>query len=268
MTIAKRVVPVLTACAAAGWLMAAAAPAQAAAQATTRATTRATTQTSAPAKATAATHTPTTFAPTALLPTALLPAPLAGALQGKAPHATGIHVTGIHVTGAARAVPRPIPREARPTLACSYRLHRVRPSSFLNVRKGPALRFRPVGKLSAADGRFAGSCGAHHGWVAVKSAKGTPGWASAGFLRKLRASHPVVTRPALACAYRVTNLRTGGFLNVRKGPGLRFRPVGTLKAADGRFAGSCGAHHGWVAVKSAKGDPGWASAHYLAKQAG
>ncbi|MCT9933252.1 SH3 domain-containing protein [Planotetraspora sp. A-T 1434] len=239
MTIAKRVVPVLAACAAAGWLMAAAAPAQAAAQATNRATT----QTAAPATAAAAAHTPTTFAPTALL--------------GKA----------AHVTGAVRVVPRPMPREGRPTLACTYRLHRVRSSSFLNVRKGPGLRFRPVGKLSVADGRFAGSCGAHHGWVAVKSAKGEPGWASAGFLRRFRASHPVV-RPALACSYRVTNLRTGGLLNVRKGPGLRFRPVGTLKAADGRFAGSCGAHHGWVAVKSAKGKPGWASGHYLAKQAG
>jgi uncharacterized protein YraI len=70
---------------------------------------------------------------------------------------------------------------------------------------------------------------------------------------------------ALACTYQLTNLRTGGYLNVRTAPALNSRPVGTLKASGRQLTGGCTSTRGWVAVKSSNGRSGWASAHYLRK---
>jgi uncharacterized protein YgiM (DUF1202 family) len=166
----------------------------------------------------------------------------------------------------AQAVPHPREETTRPLLACTYQVQNVRSSSFLNVRKGPGLRYRPVGRLKVADGRFAGACGASRGWVALKSSSGHAGWASAGYLHRIVTSHPsVVRRPSLSCTYQVANMRAGGYLNVRKGPGLGYQPVGRLDQADGRIAGACSAWRGWVAVTSSNGKAGWASSRYLQK---
>jgi uncharacterized protein YraI len=163
-------------------------------------------------------------------------------------------------------VAKPVLEPYRPPLSCTYQVVKVRPSSFLNVRQGPGLRYRPVGDLTVADGRFAGACGASHGWVALKSSSGRIGWASAGYLYRIPTPHPsVVRRPALSCTYRVANLRKGSHLQVRRGPGLAYERVGTLGQADGRFAGACSAWRGWVAVTSSNGRPGWASSRYLQK---
>jgi uncharacterized protein YraI len=163
-------------------------------------------------------------------------------------------------------VAKPVHEPYRPPLSCTYQVIKVRPSSFLNVRRGPGLGYRPVGELTVADGRFAGACSASRGWVALKSSSGRLGWASAGYLYRIPTPHPsVVRRPALSCGYRVANLRKGGHLQVRRGPGLVYEPVGTLEQADGRFAGACSAWRGWVAVTASNGLPGWASSRYLQK---
>jgi uncharacterized protein YraI len=167
---------------------------------------------------------------------------------------------------AAAPAAKPVHEPYRPPLSCTYQVVKVRPSSFLNVRQGPGLRYRPVGKLTVADGRFAGACSVSRGWVALKSSSGRIGWASAGYLYRIPTPHPsLIRRPALSCSYRVANLRKGGHLRVRKGPGLAYEPVGTLEQADGRFAGACSAWRGWVAVTSSNGLPGWASSRYLQK---
>jgi uncharacterized protein YraI len=92
--------------------------------------------------------------------------------------------------------------------------------------------------------------------------------AAAGWLTVTAApAHATVvpTHQALTCAYQLTNLRAGGYLNVRSAPALNSRRVGTLKVSDGRFAGGCTSTRGWVAVKSSNGRSGWASGHYLRK---
>ncbi|MFC0865414.1 SH3 domain-containing protein [Sphaerimonospora cavernae] len=200
MTIAKRIIPVLTACATAGWLMIS----------------------SPSAQADAARPDPQSMK------------------------------TGTTV------------QAHRPALACAYKVRHVRHSSFLNVRRGPGVKHRPVGKLTVANGRFAGACSASRGWVAVKTSNGRLGWAHARYLHRVH-STPVIKIPDLACAYQLRKVHNKGFLNVRRGPSVRYRPVGRLRVADGRFVGSCGSRHGWAAVKAANGREGWASTHYLHK---
>ncbi|MGI5158782.1 SH3 domain-containing protein [Microbispora sp. CA-102843] len=147
---------------------------------------------------------------------------------------------------------------------CSYRVWRLRPGSHLNVRKGPGLHHRPIGRLHRGDRHVAGSCGSRGGWIAVKLPGGGAGWASGYYLRGTSATtHP--SRPHLRCDYQVTRVRTGSFLNVRKGPGVHHRPIGRLRPGDGRVPGSCGSRGGWIAVKLPDGRVGWASSHYLHK---
>ncbi|MFF4771556.1 SH3 domain-containing protein [Microtetraspora fusca] len=158
---------------------------------------------------------------------------------------------------------------AHPVRACTYRLAHVRPSSYLRVRKGPGLRFRPIGRLTTAGGRVAGSCTTTKGWVAVKTSAGRSGWAWGHYLRKVAKSHrsDIVAGPSLTCTYQLAHVRSTSALRVRRGPGLRFRPIGRLTTAGGRVAGSCTTTKGWVAVKTSAGRSGWAWGHYLRKVA-
>ncbi|GAB3150574.1 SH3 domain-containing protein [Microbispora hainanensis] len=146
-----------------------------------------------------------------------------------------------------------------PGLVCAYRIKGVRKGGFLNVREGAGIRHAPVAKLRPADGGFSGACTATGGWIAVKTAGGTSGYAAARYLRRLDLSG----RPSLSCVYRLRHVRKGSFLNVREGAGIHHAPVGKLRRADGNIAGACDATRGWVAVDSGDGIPGWASARYL-----
>jgi uncharacterized protein YraI len=153
---------------------------------------------------------------------------------------------------------------SRQAASCGYRLSRVRRAGYLNVRSGPGLGYRRVGKLRAADGRVTGACHSKRRWVAVKPAKGKKGWAYAGYLRNASPTK-VTSYPTLACGYRLSRVRRAGYLNVRSGPGLGYRRVGKLRTTDGRVTGACQPKRRWVAVNSAKGKAGWSSARYLRK---
>ncbi|MFF0309603.1 hypothetical protein ACFYSC_19430 [Streptosporangium sp. NPDC004379] len=153
-------------------------------------------------------------------------------------------------------------------LACTYRVTGVRADSYLNVRSRPSLAGRRIGRLTVADGAFAGSCSAAGGWVEVKASNGRLGWASARYLRKVdegQSPSDDKTPPGLTCNYRVVKLQPGGYLNVRSRPAADARRVGRLTPADIRFAGGCSAVKGWVAVRASNGKLGWASARYLHK---
>ncbi|MEV4321621.1 hypothetical protein ACIBI0_35205 [Microbispora rosea] len=146
-----------------------------------------------------------------------------------------------------------------PGLVCAYRLRGVRKGGFLNVRKDAGVRHAPVAKLRPADGGFSGACTAIGGWVAVKTAGGASGFAAARYLHRLDLSG----RPSLSCTYRLRHVRKGSFLNVREGAGIHHARVGRLRPGDGNIPGACDATHGWVAVDSAGGIPGWAAARFL-----
>ncbi|WP_405087228.1 hypothetical protein [Microbispora sp. NBC_01389] len=162
-------------------------------------------------------------------------------------------------SGSRQEVTRQI--EQAPGRVCAYRLRGVRTGGFLHVREGAGRRHAPVGRLRVSDGGFAGSCAVTHGWIAVRAADGASGFASARYLHRLDLSG----RPSLSCAYRLKHVHKGGYLNVRDGAGLGHAPVGKIRPAQGDIAGACTAGHGWVAVDTADGIPGWASARYLRK---
>ncbi|MFF0312170.1 hypothetical protein ACFYSC_32435 [Streptosporangium sp. NPDC004379] len=71
------------------------------------------------------------------------------------------------------------------------------------------------------------------------------------------------TSAARTCAYRVVHVRRGSFLRIRSGPGLRYRPIGRLRVADGRVYGSCTSRRGWISVKAPTGRSGWSYGYYL-----
>ncbi|WP_203885911.1 SH3 domain-containing protein [Planotetraspora kaengkrachanensis] len=106
--------------------------------------------------------------------------------------------------------------------------------------------------------------------VAKRVASGLTICAAAGWLAvaapPAHATAPPAGAPTLqtaACTYQLTNLRTGGYLNVRTSPATTSRRVGTLKPSDGTFTGSCAATRGWFSVTSSNGRTGWVSGHYL-----
>ncbi len=148
-----------------------------------------------------------------------------------------------------------------PGRVCAYRLRGVSAGGFLHVRGGAGRRHAPVGRLRVSDGGFAGACAVTHGWIAVRAADGASGFASARYLHRLDLSG----RPSLSCAYRLKHVHKGGYLNVRESAGLGHVPVGKISPAQGNIAGACAADHGWVAVDTADGIPGWAAARYLRK---
>ncbi|WP_067175214.1 SH3 domain-containing protein [Microtetraspora niveoalba] len=158
---------------------------------------------------------------------------------------------------------------AHPVRACTYRLAHVRSTSYLRVRRGPGLRFRPIGRLTTAGGRVAGSCTTTKGWVAVQTSTGRSGWAWAHYLRKVAKSQPAAPAavPSLSCTYQLLHQGSTGSLTVYNGPGSGFQPIGTLNAG-GRFAGSCSTADGWVAVKTSTGKVGWTPAQKLRKITG
>jgi uncharacterized protein YraI len=153
---------------------------------------------------------------------------------------------------------------SRQSASCGYRLSHVRRAGYLNVRSGPGLGYRRVGKLRVRDGRVPGACQSKQRWVAVKPTKGKRGWAYAGYLRNSSPAR-VTSYPTLACGYRLSHVRRAGYLNVRSGPGLGYRRVGKLRVRDGRVTGACQPKRRWVAVNSVNGKAGWSSARYLRK---
>ncbi|WP_433498190.1 SH3 domain-containing protein [Sphaerimonospora sp. CA-214678] len=153
-------------------------------------------------------------------------------------------------------------------LSCTYKVRNVRKSSFLNVRKGPGLKYRPVGRLTVDSGRFAGACSPAGHWVKIEFGDGERGWVHTHYVRRLPATTDAPSvLPDLSCAYRLKHVRKSSFLNVRKGPSPHHRRIGRLRVSDGRFLGACDSTHGWTAVKAANGRSGWAFTDYLRRVA-
>jgi uncharacterized protein YgiM (DUF1202 family) len=147
----------------------------------------------------------------------------------------------------------------RPAVGCAYRVPPARPGGYLDVRSGPGTGYQPVGRLGVADGGFTGDCRPANGWTKVKASNGTTGWVPATDLRRVRGTK----RAALGSTYRVSHVRAISLLHVRSGPGVGYRTIGSLRVADGRFAGACRSHRGWTKVRASNGKTGWAATYYL-----
>jgi hypothetical protein len=73
----------------------------------------------------------------------------------------------------------------------------------------------------------------------------------------------VARRARHACRYRVMNVRRGHHLNVRSGPGVHRRVIGSLRWHDRRLGGTCAISSGWMKVTADNGRTGWSYGHYL-----
>ncbi|MDP4501828.1 SH3 domain-containing protein [Nonomuraea turcica] len=159
-----------------------------------------------------------------------------------------------------------------PQAQCHYAPTHIKRGETVPVRSGAGDRHGIVGKLSAADTHVHGSCTATDGWLAVTTPGGTHGWAHTDHLLRKPTGRTgkgqAPTGPsATACRYTLYGVRPISYLNVRSGPGLRYHPIGKIRTRDDHPAGTCTSTNGWLAVTTANGQHGWASAHYLRKAA-
>ncbi|GAA0376514.1 hypothetical protein Acor_31600 [Acrocarpospora corrugata] len=185
MTLAERITPALTVCATIGWLLGTGLPAQAAAR---------TADSSASSFAPVCTHQVTGVRAGSQLDVysgAGWQFPRIGTLT--ADGRTSGDCTPVNgwtkvkaSNGKAGWVPAVnLYKTSPPNLACTYRLTHVRTASYLNVRSGAGLRFRPIGRLTVAGGAASGECAPVKGWIKVKASNGKVGWSSAKYLRKV-----------------------------------------------------------------------------------
>jgi uncharacterized protein YgiM (DUF1202 family) len=157
----------------------------------------------------------------------------------------------------AQAAGHPAGQARATAVGCTYQVPPTRPGQ-LDVRSGPGAGYPTVGQLWAADGQITGACGSAGGWRQVKASNGTTGWVPVSDLSAVPAG-----RAALGCTYRVRHVRAISLLHVRSGPGTRYRLVGRLRVADGRFTGACSSSRGWRKVQASNGRTGWAATYYL-----
>ncbi|MER5650585.1 SH3 domain-containing protein [Streptosporangium sp. NPDC002524] len=175
--------------------------------------------------------------------------------------AGGLIWTALPVHATARLAETP----PAPALACTYQVTNVYAGTVLTVRSQAGQAFGPVGTLRADETPVAGACESVNGWVRVRTAAAVTGWVPAGNLRKLPSSPAATGRPALGCTYRVDPTGQRRYVTLRSGTDTTSRSAGTLRVADGRFAGACESVDGWVRVTTATGVTGWVPARQVRK---
>ncbi|WP_026414546.1 SH3 domain-containing protein [Actinomadura oligospora] len=80
---------------------------------------------------------------------------------------------------------------------------------------------------------------------------------------RAEASEPASSASVPTCHWKVVHVHRHHVLNVRSGPGLRYRVVGHLRHGAKRIPGACHkSRRGWVHLHRPRG---WASGHYLRK---
>jgi len=148
-----------------------------------------------------------------------------------------------------------------------WKIKGIASDDVLNVRQGPSTRYPIVGAIPPYGTGFSrGECTARN-WCLVKY-KCVTGWASGKYMT-LGARQGGT--PGASAYYRVIDHTYPDKLNVRKGPGTKFRIVGRIphngnqiKVSNCKFMGSrkskwCVVH--WGKVR------GWASGRYLGNMA-
>lgn len=122
---------------------------------------------------------------------------------------------------------------------------------FLNLRTGPGTRYDIIREMYNGDRvrvvEYAGS------WVRVVHQSGVRGWASAKYLVRRDAARPGRTRYVFS--------PNDGYLNLRTGPGTRYRIVREMY--NGEYVEILEWSGNWVRVRHESGATGWASARFL-----
>lgn len=122
---------------------------------------------------------------------------------------------------------------------------------YLNLRTGPGTRFDIIREMYNGDRvRVVEHSGS---WVRVVHESGARGWASAKFLVRRGVTRPGGTRYVYS--------PNDGYLNLRSGPGTRYRVVREMY--NGEYVEILERSGNWVRVRHESGATGWASARFL-----
>ena len=122
---------------------------------------------------------------------------------------------------------------------------------YLNLRTGPGTRYDIIREMYNGERvrivEYAGR------WVRVVHESGARGWASSRYLVRRGAERPGGERYVYSA--------NDGYLNLRTGPGTRFRVIREMY--NGEYVRILERSGSWVRVRHESGAVGWASAKYL-----
>ncbi len=126
----------------------------------------------------------------------------------------------------------------------------------LRIRSGPGTNFSILGLLNRdmviEGGEIQGD------WMRVTAPDGKTGWSNRAYLEFVNEPPPPDSGTV---NYRVDATT----LNLRKGPGLSFAIVGTLKLGETVSGLAISGDNQWAQVRKANGTTGWSSLRYLAQ---
>lgn len=126
---------------------------------------------------------------------------------------------------------------------------------YLNLRTGPGTDYRIIREMENYENvRILEWVGR---WVRVEHESGDRGWASARYLKRHRNTGP---RGALREVYSPGD----GYLNLRSGPGTRYRII--MEMYNGETVRILRRRGSWVRIRHENGTEGWASAKYLRRR--
>lgn len=124
---------------------------------------------------------------------------------------------------------------------------------FLNLRSGPGVEFRLLGRM--IHGSTAQVTSQKGDWLRLKHETGAVGWGHAAYLRAQQPERGMMN---------FVNSPGDGYLNLRRGPGQNFDIKKKMLHAS---AVTVLARKGnWIKVKDDRGTRGWAYAPYLSDE--
>jgi uncharacterized protein YgiM (DUF1202 family) len=122
------------------------------------------------------------------------------------------------------------------------------------IRSGPAAKYPKIGLLKPPV-KVVGTGVVRPGWIQIKARGNKTGWVAA---KDLQAIKPVVwVTPA---AYRIAAAHG---VNLREGPGMHYRTVGSVKPAGTLVSTRHQRVAGWVQVSTSDGKRGWVATKYV-----
>lgn len=124
---------------------------------------------------------------------------------------------------------------------------------FLNLRSGPGVEFRLLGRM--IDGTSAEVTGRNGNWLRLRHETGAVGWGHSDYLRPKQLERGMM---------HFVNSPKDGYLNLRRGPGENF---GIKKKMLHASAVTVLARKGnWIKIADDKGVRGWAYSAYLSQE--
>ncbi len=153
------------------------------------------------------------------------------------------------------AAPPPPPPPPPPPTTPPSKWYRVN-TAVLNLRDGPGTNYNVIAKMNFNEVVEALLLSPDGLWLQLRRSDGTEGWASMDYLAAISAPPP----PAPVTTWYKVNAAT---LNVREGPDVSFKILGTLKQNQIVESRESNADGSWIRIRRFDGLIGWCAVSYF-----